>query len=145
MRSGTENVPGIAGFAAAFKDREDIEKVRKLKDHLTDRLLSEAEGVSVNGSRENSLPGTVNLSFEHVRGESILMRLSSLGIYVSTGSACTSGSGELSHVLKAMGYTDERCNSSLRFSLSGENTKEEIDETVEALKDIVSDFRKILA
>ncbi len=145
MRSGTENVPGIAGFAAAFKDIDDADKVRELRDYFTGRILSEIPKVSLNGDRELRLPGIVNVSIEGVKGESVLMRLSSLGICASTGSACTSGTGEPSHVLKAMGFDDERCNSSLRFSLCGENTKEEIDSVTEALKDIVGDFRKILS
>ncbi len=144
MRSGTENVPGIAGFAAAFKDRDDLEAVRKLRDHMTDRLLKEIPGCRLNGAKNNRIPGTLNVSFDKVTGESVLMRLSSLGICASTGSACTSRSGEPSHVLKAMGFDDARCNSSIRFSLNGENTKEETDETVDALKEIVADFRRLL-
>jgi cysteine desulfurase len=144
MRSGTENVPGIAGFAAAFEDREDAAAVTELRNHMTDRLLGEIPGCILNGRREGRIPGTINVSIEGVTGESVLMRLSSLGICASTGSACTSQSGEPSHVLKAMGFDDRRCNSSLRFSLSSENTKAEIDETVDALKDIVEDFRGMI-
>ena len=143
MRSGTENVPGIAGFAAAFKDADDVKHVTWLRDYLTDRSLREIPGCRLNGDSKEKLPGIVNLSFDHVTGESVIMRLSSLGICASTGSACTSGSGEPSHVLKAMGFDDARCNSSVRFSLNGENTKAEIDETIEALKDIVNDFRSL--
>ncbi len=145
LRSGTENVPGIAGFAAAFKDRDDAKRVKEMRDFLEAVLLKEIKGVSVNGNTHERLPGILNVSIDGVKGESVLMRLSSLGICASTGSACTAGSGEPSHVLKAMGFSHERCNSSLRFSLNGENTKEEMRETVNALKDIVEDFRRILA
>ncbi len=143
MRSGTENVPGIAGFAAAFEEREDTKKVSELRDHMTGRLLKEISGIRLNGGIGMKLPGIVNVSIDRVKGDSVLMRLSSLGICASTGSACTSGNGESSHVLRAMGFDKERCDSSLRFSLSGENTLEEIDETVDALKNIVDDFRSI--
>ncbi len=144
MRSGTENVPGAAGFAAAFKDRDDEDKVRELKCRLSDRILNEIAGTHINGGTKDTLPGILNVSIDGVKGESIIMRLSSLGIYASTGSACTSRSGESSHVLKAMGFGKERCDSSVRFSLCGDNTTKEIDEAAEALKEIVSDLRNIL-
>ncbi len=144
MRSGTENVPGVAGFAAAFKDRDDENKVRELRNRLTDRLLSDIPDTEVNGGNADRLPGIVNVSIRGVKGESVIMRLSSLGIYASTGSACTSQNGESSHVLKAMGFDDARCDSSLRFSLCGENTTEEIDRVADALKDIVSDLRSLI-
>ncbi|MCR5585035.1 MAG: cysteine desulfurase [Lachnospiraceae bacterium] len=144
LRSGTENVPGIAGFAAAFENRGDAKAVSELRKYMTDRLFKEISGCVLNGREEGRIPGTLNVSVEGVAGESVLMRLSSLGICASTGSACTSRSGEPSHVLKAMGFDDRRCNSSLRFSLNEENTKAEIDETIEALKDIVNDFRGMI-
>ncbi len=143
MRSGTENVPGIAGFAAAFEDADDAGKVTELRDHMTERLLKEISGIRLNGGVGSRLPGIVNVSIDRVNGDSVLMRLSSLGICASTGSACTSRNGEASHVLRAMGFDKERCDSSLRFSLSGENTLEEIDEAVDALKNIVDDFRNL--
>jgi cysteine desulfurase len=143
MRSGTENVPGIAGFAAAFKERDDETAVSRLREYMTGRILKEIPGSALNGRAEGRLPGTINVSFEGIAGDSVIMRLSSLGICASTGSACTSRSGEASHVLKAMGFSEKRCNSSLRFSLNGENTKEEADITVDALKDIIGDFRNM--
>ncbi len=144
LRSGTENVAGIVGFAAALKDKDDSGYVRSLRDHMAGRLASEIEDVTVNGNVKDRLPGILNISIRDVKGESVLMRLSSLGICASTGSACTSRSGEPSHVLTAMGLDAKTCDSSLRFSLSGENTKAEIDETVDALKEIVGDFRKMM-
>ncbi len=144
LRSGTENVAGIVGFAAALKDKDDSGYVRSLRDHMAGRLTSEIEDVTVNGNVKDRLPGILNISIRGVKGESVLMRLSSLGICASTGSACTSRSGEPSHVLTAMGLDAKTCDSSLRFSLSGENTKAEIDETVDALKEIVGDFRKMM-
>ena len=144
MRSGTENVPGIAGFAAAVKDRDDQNRVKALRDHLKNRIIKENRSIIINGDTDEKLSGILNISVSGVKGESLLMRFSSLGICVSTGSACTSRSFEPSHVLTAMGADRERCDSSVRFSLCGDNTLAEMDRVADAFKDIVDDFRNMI-
>lgn len=145
-RAGTENVPGIVGFGAAA-DRalrvmeENGRRERELRDYLIERIEAQIPWCRLNGHREKRLPGNVNFSFQFVEGESVLIMLDIKGICASSGSACTSGSREPSHVLSAIGLSSEEARGSLRFTLSAENTKEELDETVEALKDILDRLR----
>ncbi len=146
LRAGTGNVPGVVGMAkAAEVSNENMEKnnkyVRDLRDYLVKRVTSEIEGVILNGDPKNRLAGNANFLFEGVEGEAMLVMLDMKGICVSTGSACAQGGGNLSHVLKAIGLSDEKTRSSIRMTLSEKNTKKEIDYTVEAVKEIVSELR----
>jgi cysteine desulfurase len=147
-RGGTENVPYIIGLGKACElakkhlDEENI-KVKALRDYLEAKLLEKIPNTLVNGDRVNRLPNTVSVSFEYVEGESILLLLSDLGICASSGSACTSGSLEPSHVLRAMGVPFTAAHGSIRFSLSIYNTKEEMDYIIEHLPPIIQRLRDI--
>jgi len=147
MRPGTENVAGAVGFAKAVElaNRGDINKVRDMQKRLIDRLTSEIEGVVLNGPEDLSrrLPGNVNVSFERIEGESVVLHFDMRGIAVITGSACFSRSLEPSYVMMAMGFSHERAHGSIRFSLSKFNTMNEINDTVDASKEIVDTLRKI--
>ena len=145
-RAGTENVPAIAGFGAAVKKAFDnIEsrtaKETELRDYLMERISSEVPHCRLNGHREKRLPNNVNFSFEFIEGESLLIMLDMKGICASSGSACTSGSLDPSHVLLAIGLPHEKAHGSLRLTLSEENTKEELDYVVECIKEIVAKLR----
>ena len=145
-RAGTENVPGIVGFAAAVRRAQRImeEKARKereLRDYLIGRIESEIPYCRLNGHREKRLPGNANISFRFIEGESLLIMLDMRGVCASSGSACTSGSLDPSHVLLATGLRHEEAHGSLRMTLSEENTKEELDEVVGHLKEIVQRLR----
>jgi cysteine desulfurase len=147
-RGGTENIPYIVGLGkaselAARHLEEENSRVRFLRDKLEQGLLERIPDTLVNGDRENRLPNTVSLSFEYVEGESILLLLSNLGICASSGSACTSGSLEPSHVLRAMGVPFTAAHGSIRFSLSIYNTEEEIDYILEQLPPIIEKLRDI--
>lgn len=146
QRPGTENLAGIVALGKAIEIAiADMEKrnayLTKLRDHLIDRILSEIPHTRLNGSREKRLAGNVNISFEFIEGEALLLSLDLKGIAGSSGSACTSGSLDPSHVLLAIGLPHEIAHGSLRLSLSEENTIEECDYTVEALKEIVQKLR----
>jgi cysteine desulfurase len=147
-RGGTENVPYIIGLGKACElakrhlDEENT-KVRTLRDYLESKLVEKIPNTLVNGDRKNRLPNTTSLSFEYVEGESILLLLSDLGICASSGSACTSGSLEPSHVLRAMGVPFTAAHGSIRFSLSVYNTKEEMDYIIEHLPPIIQRLRDI--
>jgi cysteine desulfurase len=146
-RAGTENVPYIVGMGAAAelagaKMEEENTKVRALRDKLEDGLL-QVEATMVNGDREQRLPNTCSVSFEYVEGESILLGLSALGICASSGSACTSGSLEPSHVLRAMGVPFTAAHGSIRFSLSVFNNEDEIDYVLEHMPPIIERLRSI--
>ena len=147
-RGGTENVPYIIGVGKAFElakkhlDDENT-RVKALRDYLEQKLLEKIPNTLVNGDRQNKLPNTVSVSFEYVEGESILLLLSDLGICASSGSACTSGSLEPSHVLRAMGVPFTAAHGSIRFSLSIYNTKEEMDYILEHLPPIIQRLRNI--
>jgi len=147
-RGGTENVPYIIGLGKACElakkhlDEENT-KVKALRDYLEAKILEKIPNTLVNGDRVHRLPNTVNVSFEYVEGESILLLLSDLGICASSGSACTSGSLEPSHVLRAMGVPFTAAHGSIRFSLSTYNTKEEMDYIVEHLPPIIQKLRDI--
>ncbi len=145
-RAGTENVPGIVGLGAAVKRAVRImdEKTKKelaLRDYLMERVEKEIPYCWVNGDRTRRLPNNVNFSFLFIEGESMLIMLDGKGICASSGSACTSGSLDPSHVLLAIGLKHEEAHGSLRLTLSEENTKEEMDIVVEELKQIISRLR----
>ncbi len=147
-RGGTENVPYIIGLGKACElakkhlDEENT-RVKALRDYLEAKLLEKIPNTLVNGDRVHRLPNTVSVSFEYVEGESILLLLSDLGICASSGSACTSGSLEPSHVLRAMGVPFTAAHGSIRFSLSIYNTKEEMDYIIEHLPPIIQKLRDI--
>ena len=143
-RAGTENVPGIIGFAKAIEliDRSKNERLKKLRDRLIDGLLK-IPNSRLNGSQEERSPANVNISFLNAEGESILLNLDMEGIAASTGSACTSGSLEPSHVLSAMGLPPEECHGSVRFTLGRQTTAEEIDKIILVMRNIVEKLRKM--
>ncbi|MCI6887687.1 MAG: cysteine desulfurase NifS [Lachnospiraceae bacterium] len=147
-RAGTENVPGIVGFgkaaeiaAATMDQRAAYES--ELRDYLIDRVMNEIPYTRVNGHRTNRLPNNVNFAFQFVEGESLLIMLDGKGICGSSGSACTSGSLDPSHVLLAIGLPHEIAHGSLRLTLSEETTREDIDFVVESLKEIVGRLRSM--
>lgn len=147
-RAGTENVPGIVGYGAAAdraaKTMEDrAKKEIELRDYLIGRITSEIPYVKLNGDPVKRLPNNVNVSFRFIEGESLLLMLDGCGICGSSGSACTSGSLDPSHVLLAIGLPHEIAHGSLRLSLSEETTKEELDYTVDKLKEIVQNLRNM--
>lgn len=148
LRAGTENVPGIVGYAKAAQIAVDTMRKRtahemSLKYHLIQRISAEISDVKLNGSITNRLPNNANFSFKGVRGESVLTLLDMNGICVSTGSACSSSSAVPSHVLKAIGLSDDEANGSIRITLSEENTMEEIDFVVDVLKRTVGQLREL--
>lgn len=147
-RAGTENVPGIVGFGVAAERavrtmEERTAKERELRDYLIDRILKEVPYTRLNGHRTNRLPNNANFSFQFVEGESLLIMLDMDGICGSSGSACTSGSLDPSHVLLAIGLPHEIAHGSLRLTLSEETTKEDIDYVVESVKKIVERLRSM--
>jgi cysteine desulfurase len=146
-RSGTENTPGIIGFGkaceiAAQRMTEEAEKLKKLRDKLLNGIVERIDNVKVNGPLGDwRLPNNVNVSINFVEGESLLLSLDMLGIAASSGSACTSGSLDPSHVLLAMGLSHEVAHGSLRFSLGRQNTEEDVDYVLEHLPKIVERLR----
>lgn len=145
-RAGTENVTGIVGFGKAVERaisslEERTAGEKKLRDYLISRIEAEIPYCRINGDRVNRLPNNVNFSFRFVEGESLLIMLDMKGICASSGSACTSGSLDPSHVLLAIGLPHEIAHGSLRLSLSEETTKEDLDYVVESLKGIVENLR----
>lgn len=149
-RAGTLNVPGIVGFGKAASLagqslQERMERERCLRDYLIDRVLAEIPHTRLNGHRQDRLPGNVHFCFRDIEGESLLILLDQKGICGSGGSACTSGAIDPSHVLLALGLSPEIARGSLRLTLSEENTMEELDNTVEALKEIVERLRALKA
>lgn len=145
-RAGTENVPGIVGLAKAaelavanMKERTGAE--RKVRDHLISRIENEIPYVKLNGDRIKRLPNNINFSFHFIEGESLLILLDGKGICASSGSACTSGSLDPSHVLLAIGLPHETAHGSLRLTISDETTMEEADFVVDSLKEIVEHLR----
>lgn len=146
-RAGTENLPAVVGMAAALKEAcdniaENSVKLKTLRDTLIDGLSRIPHSV-LNGDANNRLPGNVNFCFEGIEGESLLLLLDDKGICASSGSACTSGSLDPSHVLLAIGRPHEIAHGSLRLSLSEGNTKEEIDYTIKAVTEVVAYLRSI--
>lgn len=148
LRAGTENVPCIAGLGKAIEEAvnhmdENARKAASLRDRLADGILRNIPGVSINGPEENRLPNNCSLRFELIDGEALLLRLDLAGIAASSGSACTSGSQEISHVLRAVGLTEEEARSSLRLTTGPDNTEAEIDTAVQTISDIVKDLRSL--
>jgi len=147
-RAGTENVAGIVGLGKACEiAKRDMEKDSKhlthLRDELERKLLEAIPNIRINGNREHRLPNTLNATMECVEGETLLIQLDMRGIAISTGSACSSGSLDPSHVLTAMGIPQELIHGSLRFSLGRENTMEDIDYVVKHLPQVVQIARDI--
>lgn len=147
-RAGTENVPGVVGMGAAAKRafsilEEKRAKETELRDYLIEQIEKEIPYCRLNGDRNRRLPNNVNFSFRFVEGESLLIMLDMKGICASSGSACTSGSLDPSHVLLAIGLPHEIAHGSLRLTLNEENTKEEMDTTVAAIKEIVTKLRNM--
>lgn len=148
MRGGTTNVPGVVGMAEALrlavaKLDENAAYVSSLRDRFIARVQKEIPFVKLNGHPENRLPSNANFSFRYVEGESLLFSLDLAGIAVSSGSACSSGSLEPSHVLLATGMSEGLAHGSLRFSFGKENTAEDVDYTVDKLKEIVVKLRNL--
>ena len=146
-RAGTENIPAIMSMAAALEEAvENMDEKNKKLIYLRERLINGLASIPhsvLNGDREKRLPGNVNFCFEGIEGESLLLLLDDKGVYASSGSACTSGSLDPSHVLLAIGRPHEIAHGSLRLTLSGETTEEEIDYTVAAVKEVVAYLRSI--
>ena len=147
-RAGTHNVPGIVGMAqAAMLAHKDMQKNTeneiKLRDYFISRIENEIDYVKLNGHRSNRLPNNINFCIKFVEGESLLIMLDQKGICASSGSACTSGSLDPSHVLTAIGLTDEDAHTSVRLSISEDTTKEEIDIVVEEIKKVTKRLRSM--
>lgn len=145
-RAGTENVPGIIGMGAAARRaaatrEERVQKELEVRDYLIGRVLDEIPYSRLNGHRKDRLPNNANFSFRFIEGESLLIMLDGKGICASSGSACTSGSLDPSHVLLAIGLPHEIAHGSLRLTINEEITKEDIDYVVESLKEIVGRLR----
>ncbi len=147
-RAGTENLTGIVGFGkacelAALNLDSHIENVRKLRDYFLAEIMKNIADVDVNGDMTNRLPGNINLIFNYIEGEAMILYMDMKGIYASTGSACSSGSFAASHVLGAMGLPLEKAYSSIRFTIGDFTTKDDIDYVVGEIKIIVEKLRKI--
>jgi len=144
LRSGTENIPGIVGFAEAVKisKPEHAEKMRKLRDMLINSMLK-IPGTKLNGAHEKRLCNNINISFSNIEGEAVCDYMNSYNIFLSTGSACSSKSLEPSHVLASLGMPEIQANSSVRISLSRFNTEKEIKRAAEILSDVVNKLRGI--
>lgn len=148
MRAGTENVPGIVGFGEACRLAkadlpEESQRLANLRDKLIQGILDKIPDVVLNGHPTLRLPHNVNVSVKYLEGESILLNLDRMGVAASSGSACTSGSLEPSHVLLAMGLSHETAHGSLRFTLGRSNTEEDIDYVLEVLPPIVEKLRSM--
>jgi cysteine desulfurase len=148
-RGGTENVPGIAGLGAAArlakrKLSEEAARIAGLRDRLERGILSAVSGTQVNGSTASRVPNTTNISFDGVEAESLLIALDLEGFAVSTGSACSSGTLEPSHVLRAMGFGSPRTQNSIRFSLGAGNTEQQVDALLAKLPLVVSKLRTLV-
>ncbi len=148
QRGGTTNTPAVVGMAEALKIAltqmdENNAKIAQLRDHFVDRVSSEIPFVRFNGCKQHRVPSVANFSFEFVEGEGILMLLDLAGIAVSSGSACSSGSLDPSHVLLAMGVPVEVSHGSIRFSFGKDNTLEEVDYTVDKLKEVIARLRQM--
>ncbi|MBI2835983.1 MAG: aminotransferase class V-fold PLP-dependent enzyme [Acidobacteria bacterium] len=147
-RAGTENVPGIVGLGVAARRARDKmpqegERVAALRDRLEEGVLDRVQGTVVNGAREPRVPNTTNISFDAIEAESLLIALDLEGIAVSTGSACSSGTLEPSHVLRAMGLPAHRTQNSIRFSLGLGNSGEEIDRVLDVLPRVAEKLRSL--
>ncbi|MBR2854301.1 MAG: cysteine desulfurase NifS [Clostridia bacterium] len=148
FRAGTENLPGIVGLGKAITlAAENLDRnaghMRRMRDRLTDGLLASVPGAALNGPREERLPNNCSIRFDGIDGEALLLRLDLAGIAASAGSACTAGNQETSHVLKAIGLTEEEAGSSLRLTTGIHTTEEEVDETIRTVREIVADLRRM--
>lgn len=148
MRAGTENLPGIVGLGVAIEEAninlaENTSRVKELSNRLTRGILAAVPGVVVNGSQEKRLPNNCHFTFEQIDGEALLLRLDLEGIAGSSGSACTAGNQETSHVLRAIGLSEREAKGSLRLTTGINNTTEEIDTVIEKLAAIVADLRSM--
>lgn len=146
IRAGTENVPGIVGLGKAIElataeMEQENKRLIKLRDEIIDGILNNIPYTRLNGHRTDRLPANVNISFEFIEGESILLLLDMNGIYASSGSACTSGSLDPSHVLLAIGLPHEKAHGSLRMTLGIENTEEDVKKLLEVLPGIIKRLR----
>jgi len=149
-RAGTENVPGAVGMGVAAglamqKMPGEAARLSALRDRLENGILSSVPNTEVNGARDARVPNTTNISFDRIEAESLLIALDLEGVAVSTGSACSSGTLEPSHVLKAMSLSSHRAQNSIRFSLGASNTEEQIDRVIEILPRIVAKLRSLSA
>jgi cysteine desulfurase len=146
-RGGTENVASIIGMGKASELAEQHighnKKTEQLRDRLESEIIKRVPRSMVNGDKENRLPGTSNISFEYVEGEAILLMMNELGICASSGSACTSGSLEPSHVLRAMGIPYTAAHGSIRFSLGKYNTDQEVDFIIDNIPPIIENLRQM--
>ena len=147
-RAGTENVPGIVGFGKAAELAknnfdEHVKHCSQLRDYLADRIINEIPHSFINGTMEDRHPGNLNVTFEYIEGESILLLMDSRRVCVSTGSACSSKSLKPSHVLDALGVSDELIHGTVRFTVGDFTTKEDIDYVVENLKEVVAWLREV--
>ena len=147
-RAGTENLAGIAGFGkaaelAAANREQHIEHSTKLRNYFWEQIEANISGVTLNGSREKRHPGNLNVSFDYIEGESILLMLDAFGISISTGSACSSKSLVPSHVLEAIGISITKMNGTVRFTVGDFTTKEDIDYVVETLVKVVARLREL--
>lgn len=142
MRAGTENVPALAGLGTAaqlsIKNLPAMENVQKLRDHLERGILELIPGARVNGAGKERLPNTLNMTLPFIRGESLVLALDQQGVSLSSGSACRSGSPRPSHVLLALGMSEQEAHCSIRISLGIGNTAEEMDRTIALLGDIIN-------
>lgn len=146
LRSGTLNVPGVVGFGVAAKIcleemESEMDRVRTLRDRLLSGLISRLSGVTVNGSISDRLPHNLNVSFDCLEGESLLVGLDDVAI--SSGAACTSANPETSHVLRAIGVLDALARASIRFGLERSTTEEEVDYVVKKLSSLVTRLREL--
>lgn len=147
-RAGTENVPGIVGMGQAIQEAARMmsrraKQEQRLRDYFMNEVLRRIPYARVNGSRRNRLPNNVNFSFQFAEGESILIMLDAKGICASSGSACTTGSTDPSHVLMALGLPEELAHGSIRFTLGQDTTKEEIDYVIDELEKIIAQLREV--
>jgi len=147
-RAGTENVAGIVGLGVAAqlarsKMAVEGDRLSALRDQLEEGVLARVMGTAINGARSPRVPNTTNISFDRIEAESLLIALDLAGVAVSTGSACSSGTLEPSHVLKAMGFPAHRTQNSIRFSLGAANTEADIDKVLEVLPGVVDKLRSL--
>lgn len=147
MRAGTHNVPGIVGLGKAIELVRDqqltVNRILELRNYFIDKVLKEIPNSYLNGSKEKRSPNNINFRFDNVEGESLVMLLDMESIASSTGSACSSGTLKPSHVLLALGLKPEQCHGSLRLTLSKDTTKEEVDYTIDKIKESVEKLRNI--
>ena len=148
LRAGTENAAGIVGMGKAIEEavihlEEHACRMATFRDKLIEGILSEIPGCSLNGSFRNRLPNNCSIRFDRIDGEALLLRLDLAGIAASSGSACTSGTQMTSHVLTAIGLDEQEAKGSLRLTTGYDNTEDEINETIHALKEIVADLRSM--